>query len=252
MDTVLWKKRINKYKDLKGNGSSVITLLLPPGEQISKINNMLTTEYGTASNIKSRVTRQSVIDAISSIQSKLKLYRNVPENGLVILCGNVEIDGKEKRLCVDFEPPRKLDKYLYECGSQFNLASLEKLVYDTSIPIGYAIIRGDDFGLYTVKGTEIIEHVKMDIQLPNKHSRGGQSALRFERQTNEKRANYVNKCAEYMNHYLTDKKMPIVIAGPGELKEKLEKEIKSNTRFSHTGSSSTPDVRAYGAGGCTR
>ena len=35
---------------------------------------MLTGEYGTASNIKSRVNRLSVLGAITSTQQKLKLY----------------------------------------------------------------------------------------------------------------------------------------------------------------------------------
>jgi peptide chain release factor subunit 1 len=41
----------------RGAGTSCITLILPPRSQISQAANMLTTEYGTASNIKSRVNR---------------------------------------------------------------------------------------------------------------------------------------------------------------------------------------------------
>ncbi len=49
---------------------------------------MLADEYGTASNIKSRVNRLSVLGAITSVQHRLKLYAKVPPNGLVrdILC----------------------------------------------------------------------------------------------------------------------------------------------------------------------
>lgn len=38
---------------------------------------MLANEYGTASNIKSRVNRQSVLAAITSAQQRLKLYTRV-------------------------------------------------------------------------------------------------------------------------------------------------------------------------------
>lgn len=38
---------------------------------------MLANEYGTASNIKSRVNRQSVLAAITSAQQRLKLYTKV-------------------------------------------------------------------------------------------------------------------------------------------------------------------------------
>ena len=51
----------------------MISLIIPPKDQISRINKMLADEIGKASNIKSRVNRLSVLDAITSVQSRLKL-----------------------------------------------------------------------------------------------------------------------------------------------------------------------------------
>lgn len=59
------------------NGTSMISLIIPPKDQISRVNKMLAEEYGTASNIKSRVNRQSVLGAITSTQQRLKLYNRV-------------------------------------------------------------------------------------------------------------------------------------------------------------------------------
>ncbi len=67
----------------------MVSLIIPPGDQISRVNKMLTDEAGTASNIKSRVNRLSVLGAITSAQQKLKQYNKVPPNGLVIYCGEV-------------------------------------------------------------------------------------------------------------------------------------------------------------------
>jgi len=55
----IWKvKRLIKgLTEARGNGTSMISLILPPKSEISKAQSMLTTEYGTASNIKSRVNR---------------------------------------------------------------------------------------------------------------------------------------------------------------------------------------------------
>ena len=39
-------------------GTSMISLIIPPKSQISQVAKMLADEYGTASNIKSRVNRQ--------------------------------------------------------------------------------------------------------------------------------------------------------------------------------------------------
>lgn len=45
--------------------------------QIARVTKMLADEYGTASNIKSRVNRLSVLSAITSAQQRLKLYNKV-------------------------------------------------------------------------------------------------------------------------------------------------------------------------------
>ena len=39
------------------NGTSMISLIIPPKDMIARVNKMLGDEYGTASNIKSRVNR---------------------------------------------------------------------------------------------------------------------------------------------------------------------------------------------------
>lgn len=59
---------------LYSNGTSMISLIIPPKDQISRVAKMLADEFGTASNIKSRVNRLSVLGAITSVQQRLKLY----------------------------------------------------------------------------------------------------------------------------------------------------------------------------------
>ena len=53
-------------------------------------------EFGTASNIKSRVNRLSVLSAITSTQQRLKLYSKVPTNGLVVYCGTILTDDNKE------------------------------------------------------------------------------------------------------------------------------------------------------------
>ena len=103
------------------NGTSMISLVIPPRDQVSRISKMLADEYGTASNIKSRVNRLSVLGAITSTQQKLKLYSKVPTNGLVIYCGTILTDdGKEKRVNIDFEPFKPINTSLYLCDNKFH------------------------------------------------------------------------------------------------------------------------------------
>ncbi len=47
---------------------------------MSRAQKMLGDEFGTASNIKNRVNRQSVLGAITSAQQRLKLYNKVSDS----------------------------------------------------------------------------------------------------------------------------------------------------------------------------
>lgn len=62
--------------------------------QVAQTQAMLANEYGTASNIKSRVNRQSVLGAITSAQQRLKLYTRVQQGRgvvVVVVCGWFEV-----------------------------------------------------------------------------------------------------------------------------------------------------------------
>lgn len=73
----MWKikKLIKGLESARGNGTSMISLIIPPKGQIARVSQMLVEEYGTASNIKSRVNRLSVLGAITSVQERLKQFR---------------------------------------------------------------------------------------------------------------------------------------------------------------------------------
>ena len=99
----------------------MISLLIPAGGNLARVQKMLAEEYGTATQIKSHVNSLSVQSAIRSTQQRLGLYsRGLPANGLVIYCGTCTIDGrKERKLSLDFEPFKPLKKSLYWCGNRF-------------------------------------------------------------------------------------------------------------------------------------
>jgi peptide chain release factor subunit 1 len=77
----------------------------------------------------------------------------------------------------------------------------------------------------TLQGnTRSILH-KFTVDLPKKHGRGGQSALRFARLRLEKRHNYVRKVAEMaVNYFISDNKCNVtglILAGSADFKEVL-------------------------------
>jgi len=223
----LWKvkKLIKSLQMARGNGTSMISLVIPPRDQVSRISKMLTDEYGTASNIKSRVNRLSVLGAITSTQQKLKLYNKVPENGLVLYCGTILTDdGKEKKVNIDFEPFKPINTSLYLCDNKFHTEALNELLEDDDT-FGFIVMDGNGCLYATLQGnTRSVLH-KFTVDLPKKHGRGGQSALRFARLRMEKRHNYVRKVAEIaVTMFITDNKANvagIVLAGSADFKTEL-------------------------------
>lgn len=225
----IWKikKLIKALEQARGNGTSMISLVIPPKGQISLIQKMLTEEYGTASNIKSRVNRLSVLSAITSTQQKLKLYNSIPKNGLVVYCGDVINDeGKEKKLNIDFEPFKPINTSLYLCDNKFHVEALNELLEDDD-RFGFIVMDGNGalFGTVTGNTREVLH--KFTVDLPKKHGRGGQSAVRFSRLREEKRHNYVRKVAEVaVQNFITADKVNVkglILAGSADFKTELSK-----------------------------
>ncbi|XP_074311229.1 eukaryotic peptide chain release factor subunit 1-3-like [Silene latifolia] len=225
----MWKLKglIKKLETAKGNGTSMISLIIPPRDQISRVSKMLVEEYGTASNIKSRVNRQSVQGAITSAQQRLKLYNRVPPNGLVLYTGTFTTpDGKEKKDTFDFEPFKPVNVSLYMCDNKFHTEPLSQLL-DAKEKYGFIVMDGNGtlFGTLSGNSRQVIH--KFSVHLPGKTRRGGQSAARFSRNRMIARHDYVKRTAEHAAECFISQKSNqvtvsgIVLAGSADFKSEL-------------------------------
>ena len=102
--------------------------------------------------------------------------------------------------------------------------ALNELLEDDDI-FGFIVMDGNGCLYATLQGnTRTIMH-KFTVDLPKKHGRGGQSALRFARLRLEKRHNYVRKCAEMaVQFFITDNKCNVaglILAGSADFKTDL-------------------------------
>ncbi len=203
----------------------MISLLIPPKDQIAPVSKKIADELGTATNIKSRVTRQSVITALTSVQARLKLYNKVPTNGLVIYCGEIMTeDGKEKKVNIDFEPFKPINASLYLCDNKFHTEALSALLADDT-KFGFIIMDGNGALFGTLQGNTREVITKFNVDLPKKHGRGGQSSVRFARLRMEKRHNYTRKVAETCTQVFITNDRPnvcgLVLAGSADFKTEL-------------------------------
>jgi peptide chain release factor subunit 1 len=221
------KKLIQDLDQMHGLGTSMITLIINYKDQINQFSKMLTDEVGKASNIKSSVTRQHVIDALASAKEKLRLYNKTPKNGLVIYCGLVQLpQGGEKMIKIDLEPFKPINTSLYLCDNKFHTDELKSLLEEDD-KFGFLIMDGNGSLFGTLQGNTKTIINKFTVDLPKKHSKGGQSSNRFARIRTESRHNYLRKVGESLTSAFITNDVPnvkgLILAGSAEFKNDLQK-----------------------------
>lgn len=225
------KKTLDELSRVSGRGTELISVYIPKGKQLHMVINNLREEQGTADNIKSDLTRTHVVDALSRVQQRLKLYKNTPEHGLVIFCGALPPEGggpigSEVIKVWEIEPPKDLSTFLYRCDDHFHVDILKDMLKDDNL-IGFLAIDTKDAGWGLLHGNRIEVLRETSSGVAGKHRQGGQSARRFERLREMELTYYFNRVAEVTKEFFIDI-YPIkglVISGPGPTKEDF---VKSN------------------------
>jgi peptide chain release factor subunit 1 len=121
-----------------------VSLYIPQKDNMNKVTEMLVSELSGAAGIKSKQTRTSVCTAINSAKEKLKLYKAIPVNGLILFCGVIEIgDGKsEKKIAIDIEPYKQINTFAYRCQTTFYTEPLNSILEDDE-KFGFIIVDGN-------------------------------------------------------------------------------------------------------------
>jgi len=220
------KKTLMTLANKEGRGTELISVYVPPGKQISDVINTLRDEYGTASNIKSTTTRKNVMDAIVKVQQRLKLFKEPPENGLVIFCGAIPQNGagSERIETYVIVPPEPIHVYLYRCDARFHTEYLQEMLREKET---YGILLIDSSGatLATLQGRRLEIVRQMTSGVPGKTRAGGQSARRYERLREMRLQEYFTRVGEHANEIFLpiENLKGLILAGPGPTKYDFEK-----------------------------
>lgn len=206
-------------------------MYIPKGKQLHMVINNLREEQGTADNIKSDLTRSHVVDALTKVQQRLKLYKTTPDRGLVIFCGALPPEGggpigSEVVKVWEMEPPKDLSTFLYRCDDHFHVDILKDMLKDDNL-IGFLAIDTKDAGWGLLHGDKIEVLRETSSGVAGKHRQGGQSARRFERLREMELSYYYNRIADTTKEFFIDI-YPIkglIVSGPGPTKEEF---LKSN------------------------
>jgi len=220
------KKTLMTLANKEGRGTELVSLYVPPGKQISDVINTLREEYGTASNIKSTTTRKNVMDAIVKVQQRLKLFKEPPENGLVIFCGAIPQNGagSERIETYVIVPPESIHVYLYRCDARFHTEYLQEMLREKET---YGILLIDSSGatIATLQGRRLEIVRELTSGVPGKTRAGGQSARRYERLREMRLQEYFTRVGQHANEIFLpiESLKGLIVAGPGPTKYDFEK-----------------------------
>ena len=239
------KKFVKELASYRGRHTELVSVYIPQGYDIIKIIQHLDQEKGTASNIKSSSTRKNVQDALERMIQHLKLFKRTPPNGLAAFSGNVS--GQQGRSDVEvwsIEPPIPMKQRLYRCDKTFVLEPLEDMM-EIKECYGLIVMDRRDANIAILKGKSIIPLKKTHSQVPGKMKAGGQSAARFERNTELAAKDHYKKVADYVkSEFLHMKDLKgILVGGPGPTKHdfiefittELKNKIIATKDLSYTG-----------------
>jgi peptide chain release factor subunit 1 len=221
-------KMINELSSISGHGTELVTVYIPPRRPVFDVISQLRNEAGTASNIKSDLTRTHVQDALSKTIEQLKLFKETPENGLIIFCGAIPNDkgiGKEKIEIYPILPPKQVQISLYRCDDHFWTDHLKEMMKDDKV-IGILSIDTQETGIGILTGDhwEVIDSLTSGVA--GKHRQGGQSARRFERLRENELNEYYHRVAEHTKQVFLDQYniKGSIVGGPGPTKENFLRE----------------------------
>ncbi len=158
---------------IRGRHTELVSVYVPAGYGLAKVVEQIRSEQGTAMNIKSKAVRKNVTSALEKILQHLKLYKETPQNGLAIFCGNVsDKEGVADLEIWAVEPPEPLKTKLYRCDQAFVLDPLRDMIREREI---YGLILFDKseatIGILKGKKIEVLKHLESIV--PGKTRAGG-------------------------------------------------------------------------------
>jgi len=224
------KKILEELESYKGRHTELISVYIPSGYNIFSMINQLEYEKTMAENIKSKATRENVIDALDTILRQLRFYKKTPENGLAIFCGNVGKDKRDIRIWV-IEPIEKINIKIYHCDQTFYLDPLKEMIELKKDLYGLVVIDRKEATIGLLKGKNIEKLRYLTSGAPGKIRAGGQSALRFERLREGMIEEFYKRVAESVKELFFNTPIKgILVGGPGYAKnefiEKLSNPLK--------------------------
>lgn len=192
-----------------------VSLYISADSNLQQTRNMIKSEIQSAKNIQSDWTRTEVGGALRKILAQLNEMKKVPTKGIIIFASSESAEL--------VEPPVTNYSNIYRCGSDFYKEPL-KLMKDEEAGEKYGMILIDnkEATIAWFRGKSFVSLWHGDSRVMGKHSKGGQSQRRFERDHEEQLKKWQRKIADKANQIFQDMKITnIIVGGPAYRKRKF-------------------------------
>lgn len=241
------KDLVEELDNFRGRHTELVSVYVPAGYNLNKVTEQITNEKSTAQNIKSKTVRKNVVSALERITQHLKLYKQTPENGLVIFSGNIsEREGVADIEIFALEPPEPLKQKLYWCDQKFVLDPLKDMIREKEV-YGLIVIDKSEADVGVLHGKKVRSLKHLESLVPGKTDKGGWSANRYARIREGLLHDFMKKVGDVASQHFNDLKdlKGLIIGGPGPVKDKFiegkflrydfQKKILSVVDTSYTG-----------------
>ncbi len=215
------RKLIAWLSDKEGRGMEFISLYIPREKSIDEIVANLKCESDSAV-MKSESVRDRFQDALKNVIQRLKLQKEIPENGLAIFAGTFVANEAESEVLhvEELVPPEPITAYLYEVDDHFRLEPLREMLRNQRV-VGLIAMDSKEasFGILNGERLELIEKITSGI--PGKTVKGGQSQRRYERERDMEVTYFFHRVAEHATKAFLEnyKVTALIVGGPGQTKE---------------------------------
>jgi peptide chain release factor subunit 1 len=215
------RKLIARLSDKEGKEIEFISLYIPREKSIDELVAILKKESDIAVG-KSDSARDRLQGTIKNVIQRLKMQKEIPENGLAIFAGTFVANDLESEVLnvEELVPPEPITAYLYEVNDHFRLEPLRKMLRDPRV-VGIVAMDSKEagFGILNGERFELIENITSGIH--GKSGKGGSSQRRYERGREMEITYFFHRVAEHAakafleNHQVE----ALIVGGPGTTKE---------------------------------
>jgi len=243
------RKQLKFLKEIRGSGTELISIYIPPKYPIAEVMGKLREEFGQAGNIKSKATRTNVQAALEKMMGHLRMYKEPPENGVALFCGNISREeGKPDVRLFAIVPPEPIAVQFYRCDSTFVTEPLEAMLAPKD-SYGIIVLDGREATLALLHGKAMRVMKRLHSTAHAKlHGKGGQSARRYQRIIEEEVEAYYKRVGESVDEAFlgVGNLKGLIVGGPGPAKESFLKLRPFNYRFKVLGVVDTGYTDEYG------